>query len=282
MPPAIDLELIKTFLTVVEAKGFKLAAHQLHKTPAAVSQQIKRLEELLGKRVLERSNQGISLTSAGEVLRDKGQQLMSLNYELLSEMREEELSGPLSFGAPTDYAPTLLQRLLPIFQREFPLTSPSIVLEPSRCLRPRVASGTLDLAIVAQEPGTSEGYELWSEEVAWFGHRLNSGDAARVSLLTTDCILRDRAQRDLKESTIPHNLVLEASTVASLKDAVETGFCQSFLPNSVADKFQMLKLTEFGSPLQLSFCLIFGPRFEAEMAEQVARKFKKALNTNAD
>lgn len=282
MPPAIDLELIKTFLTVVEAKGFKLAAHQLHKTPAAISQQIKRLEELLGKRVLERSNQGISLTSSGEVLREKGQQLMSLNYELLSEMREEELSGPLSFGAPTDYAPTLLQKLLPIFQREFPLTSPSIVLEPSRSLRPRVASGTLDMAIVAQEPGTQERYELWSEEIAWFGHRQNSDDVARVSLLTTDCILRDRAQRDLKESATPHSMVLEATTVASLKDAVVAGFCQSFLPTSMADQIHMEKSTNFGPPLQLSFCLIFGPRFEYEIAEQVARKFKKAINNNAD
>jgi len=64
MPPALDLELIKAFLTVVESKGFKAAAEQLHKTPAAISQQIKRLEGILGHRVLERSNQGISLTSA--------------------------------------------------------------------------------------------------------------------------------------------------------------------------------------------------------------------------
>ena len=103
----------------------------MHKTPAAISQQIKRLEDLPGKRVLERSNQGISLTSAGEALKEKGQRLMSLNYELLRYLRENELSGQLNFGAPTDYAPALLQKLLPIFQREFPKVSPNILLEPS-------------------------------------------------------------------------------------------------------------------------------------------------------
>ena len=72
MLPALDLELVNTFLGVVQAKGFKPAAERLNKTPAAVSLQIKRLEEILGARLLERSNQGISLTSAGEVLQEKG------------------------------------------------------------------------------------------------------------------------------------------------------------------------------------------------------------------
>ncbi len=193
MPLALDLELIKTFLTVVEAKGFKAAAEQLHKTPAAISQQIKRLEDAVGRRVLERSNQGISLTAAGEVLKEKGLRLMSLNYELLGDLRENELSGQLKFGAPTDYAPTLLQKLLPIFQREFPGLSPNIVLEPSRSLRPKVTAGTLDMAIVAREPGTEEGRELWVEEIAWFGSAVDAHGTPRVGVLTTDCVLRDRA-----------------------------------------------------------------------------------------
>ena len=72
MSHALDLELIKTFLTVLDAKGFKAAALRLNKTPGAVSMQIKRLEGVLGKRILERSNQGIALTSAGELLRERG------------------------------------------------------------------------------------------------------------------------------------------------------------------------------------------------------------------
>ena len=277
MPPALDLDLIKTFLTVVEAKGFKPAAAQLNKTPAAISQQIKRLEELLGKRVLERSNQGISLTSAGEVLKAKGLKLMSLNYELLGELRQDELAGPLKFGAPTDYAPTLLQKLLPIFQREFPRVSPAIVLEPSRSLRPKVASGVLDMAIVAREPDSEEGHDLWTEEITWFGSSKNDDGATRCGLLTTDCVLRDRALSDLKTGQYLHELVLEAATVASLRDAVEAGFCQAFLPTSISDGFSRAKSSEPSSTLQLTFCLIASPRFDNATVARVARKFRNAM-----
>lgn len=277
MPLALDLELIKTFLTVVELKGFKPAAEQLHKTPAAISQQIKRLEELLGKRVLERSNQGISLTSAGEVLKEKGQRLLSLNYELLGDLRENELSGELNFGAPTDYAPTLLQRLLPIFKREFPMVSPNIILESSRSLRPRVVTGTLDLAIVAREPGTDEGSALWTENIDWFGGFPDKCVNPRVGVLTTDCVLRDCALRHLKDGSGPYNLVLEAATVAALRDAVQAGFCQAFLPVSMAEGFHQASVSTSNSTLQLTFCLIAGPRFDADVARRVAEKFRKAL-----
>ncbi len=277
MPPAIDLELIKTFLTVLDAGGLKPAAMQLNKTPAAISQQIKRLEELLGKRVLERSNQGISLTSAGEILREKGQRLMSINYELLGELRQDDLSGPLKFGAPTDYAPTLLRKLLPIFQREFPRVSPNIVLDPSRTLRPRVASGVLDMAIVAREPGTEEGHDLWTEEITWFGSAANTDGTPRVGVLSTNCVLRDRALHDLNEDVPAHDLVLEAATVASLRDAVEAGFCRALLPVSIAGEFQRAPSSEAHTSLQLTFSLIAGPRFDATTAEQMALKFRKAL-----
>jgi DNA-binding transcriptional LysR family regulator len=277
MPPALDLELIKAFLTVVESKGFKAAAEQLHKTPAAISQQIKRLEGILGHRVLERSNQGISLTSAGEVLKTKGQRLMLLNYELLGDLRENELAGQLNFGAPTDYAPTLLKKLLPIFQREFPKVSPKIVLERSRSLRPRVKAGTLDLAIVAIEPDTEEGNALWTEEIAWFGRSTDPDGTARIGVLTTDCILRDHALRNLNDMQTNHNLVLEAGTVASLRDAVEAGFCQAFLPVSITDGLERSPAVPGQTSLNLTFGLIAGVRFDDDAENGVARKFRRVL-----
>ncbi|MEM7562936.1 MAG: LysR family transcriptional regulator [Pseudomonadota bacterium] len=277
MRPALDLELVKTFLTVIEAQGLKSAAEQLNKTPAAISQQIKRLEIAVGNRVLERNNRGISLTTAGEVLKEKGQQLMSLNYELLGDLRENELSGQLKFGAPTDYAPALLQKLLPIFQREFPKVSPKILLGPSRSLRPQVKSGTLDMAIVAREPDSVEGQHLWTEEIAWFGKSEESCGTRRFGVLSTDCILRDRALFDLNTHPKSSKLVLESTTVASLRDAVDAGFCQAFLPVSMSQGLQSApENTERGS-LKLSFCLIAGPRFDIDSIQRVVQKFKMAL-----
>lgn len=277
MPPALDLELIKTFLTVLEVEGFKPAAHRLNKTPAAVSMQIKRLEEILGQRILERSNQGIALTPAGEVLKDRGQRLMSLNYELFGELCENELFGQLNFGAPTDYTPTVLRDLLPVFQREFPRIRPKIVLDPSRSLRPKIHSGELDMAIVAREPDSDEGIELWTEEIAWFGSANCTDGIPQVGLLSTDCVLRDQAIRQLKDGRGTYKTLLTASSVASLRDAVEADFCQAFLPVSMSSAQRSPKRTATLPVFRLTFCLIATPRFNAQTLERVASKFRQRL-----
>ncbi len=279
MALSLDLELINTFLTVLEAKGFKQAAERLNKTPAAVSMQIKRLEDMLGKRVLERSNRGIALTSAGELLKEKGQRLMSLNYELLGDMHDSELKGPLNFGSPADYAPTILKKLMPIFQRDFPGVSPSIVLEPSRVLRPRVHSGSLDMAIVACESDEDEGYSLWSEEVAWFGESVNREGKYRIGLLSSNCILRDRSLSDLSELDGDYTVSLEAPSVSSLRDAVEAGFCQAFLPVSIASGLKRSSFLSDNKTVILSFTLIVVSTFDPEMAKLIARKFNQAVES---
>lgn len=279
MDKALDLELIKTFLTVLDTKGFKSAAHRLHKTPAAISMQIKRLEELLGKRILERSNQGIELTSAGELLKERGRRLMSLNFELLGDIRDSELKGKLNFGAPADYTPTILKKLIPAFQREFAGVSPSIVLEPSRILRPRVQSGSLDIAIVAKEPEQEEGFPLWTEEIAWFGNAANQNDEPRIGLLSTNCVLRDRSLNDLKKLAVGSSVNLEAVTVSALRDAVAAGFCCAFLPVSMASDLERSDSMVGVSPMFLTFALISSAAFDQQKAGLIANKFKRIVES---
>lgn len=278
MSYALDLELIKTFLTIVDAKGFKLAAQRLNKTPAAVSMQIKKLETVLGKRIMERSNQGIALTSAGELLRERGNRLMTLSFELLGDIRDTELKGQLNFGSPADYTPTILEKLIPVFQRDFAAVTPSIVLEPSRRLRPRVLSGSLDMAIVACEPEQNEGFPLWSEEIAWFGKAVTQDDKPRIGLLSADCILRDRSLSDLDHLGKGYVNILEAATVSSLHYAVEAGFCQAFLPVSMANGLdRSISMSNQGS-LILTFALISGSTFDQRLVRPIAEKFKSALD----
>ena len=123
-------------------------------------------------------------------------------------------------------------------------------------------------------------YELWTEEISWFGTAVHPDGTPRFGVLTTDCVLRDRALRDLKNARHPHDLVLEAATVASLRDGVEAGFCQALLPANIAEAFQRASKISFGSSLQLTFTLIAGPSFDPGKTEQVARKFRKTIRAS--
>ncbi len=248
MLPTLDLELIRSFLTVVSQGELKSAAQKLHKTPSAISMQLKKLEELVGHRLLERSNQGIALTEAGRTLKRHGEQLIQANNDLLAELRREELSGIFTFGAPADYAHTFLHKLLPVLRIEYPKIEPRITLEPSRVLRNKVKTGELDVAIVAREPASDEGVLLWREELAWFQPERISAQQAltdidqkeplQVAILSTDCVLRDAAFSSLAAAGQKYQTVLEASSVEALKDAVDSGFCAALLPVSMAGNWK--------------------------------------------
>lgn len=276
MPPSLDLELVKSFLAVVDARSFKDAAARLNRTPAAVSLQIKRLEEILGRRLLDRSNQGVSLTRAGMVLREKGQRLMALNHELLGEIREDEILGKIAFGAPADYASALLGQLLPIFQRELPRVEPHITLDLSRTLRRKITAGTLDLAIVAREFGSTEGIDLWVENCIWCGNSRDPDGCRRVGLLAADCVMRDRALADLEAAGEEHLVVLESQTVSALEDAVASGFCQALLPLSAAAGLNRAAKPR-DAPVPVTFALIAGPGLGSEKLDRIAARFRDEL-----
>ncbi|MEO9525418.1 LysR family transcriptional regulator [Marinobacter alexandrii] len=235
MKPLLDLELLNTFSVVVEVGGFKEAAVRLYRSQAAVSMQIKRLEEQLSQRLLERSNQGIKLTDPGKTLLAYIDQLLRLNNETLSALSSEPLRGPVHFGIPTDYAQTFLDHFLPRMRDSFPELVPRITCGRSRKLRELVNTGDLDIAIVTDEAQFPNEKNLWSERLCWYaptGMPLEQQGSLPVALLESDCALRDLAQLDLKQSGLAHHLVITSPDMANLYAAVESGLAVSLLPES--------------------------------------------------
>lgn len=235
MKPILDLELLNTFSVVVEAGGFKEASGRLYRSQAAVSMQIKRLEEQLGHRLLERNNQGIKLTEPGKTLLGYIDRLLRLNNETLSALSLEPLRGPVHFGIPTDYAQTFLQQFIPRIRKTFPELVPRITCGRSRRLRELVGTGELDVAIVTGEPQYSPEKSLWSEALHWYGpagFRAPGDEPLPVALLESDCALRDLAVSDLKRSGLETDPVLTSSDMANLYSAVESGLALALLPES--------------------------------------------------
>jgi DNA-binding transcriptional LysR family regulator len=70
-------EEIRTFVALVEAKGFKRAADRMGLVKSAVSRRIRDLEDRLGARLFNRTTRGISLTGAGEAFYERGRKLLA-------------------------------------------------------------------------------------------------------------------------------------------------------------------------------------------------------------
>lgn len=89
----IDTGLLRAFIAVAETAGMTAAANVLNLTQAAISQQIKRLEDGFEARLFERDRKGLRLTNAGERLFGKAKRMLALNDEIWAEMTVPIHSG---------------------------------------------------------------------------------------------------------------------------------------------------------------------------------------------
>lgn len=100
----LDTRLVRTFVAVADKASMTAAANVLHLTQGAVSQQIRRLEETLGRSLFERDRRGLRLTLSGERLFELAKRLLSQNDEIWAEMATSAVEGRVRLGVPPDLA----------------------------------------------------------------------------------------------------------------------------------------------------------------------------------
>src|SRR3954463_8550973 len=100
MAHLLDIDQLRTFVAIADAGSFTRAADVVHRTQSAVSMQMKKLEERVGRPIFERDGRGTKLTEDGERLLDFARRIIRLNVEALAAFEEAELSGRVSLGLP--------------------------------------------------------------------------------------------------------------------------------------------------------------------------------------
>ena len=120
MSALIDVDQLRTFIAIVETGSFTKAAEVVHKTQSAVSMQMKRLEERLGKPIFARDGRASKLTEDGDRLLDYARRIIKLNVEALAAFDDKELSGRVRLGLPDDYADRYLPEIMARFSRAYP------------------------------------------------------------------------------------------------------------------------------------------------------------------
>lgn len=261
MKPLLNLELVNTFLSVVENNGFNPAANHLFRSQAAVSMQIKRLETQLGHRLMERNSQGVTLTEQGKTLLGYAERLIRLNYETIAALSDQPLLGKINFGVPTDYGQTFLEKFLPVLQADFPSLSLNITCSHSRNLRPLIKAGSLDVAIVTAEAAYPNESGLWSEPLSWcrpFGTSIDNPEPLRAAILNSDCTIRDLAIRDLKATQREYETAMLSPDLSTIAASVESGLAIALLPQSsiTSTKIEPFDLVESEGRRLLSMNLI--------------------------
>src|SRR5580704_566230 len=118
--PDIDLDLMRTFLTVVESGSFTQAANRLHITQSGITLKIKRLEQQLNCRLFKRTTKPLELSQEGEIVLGYARRLLELNEEMVQRVTRPKKEGTLRLGVVDHFGPQMLPLWLAEFKKHFP------------------------------------------------------------------------------------------------------------------------------------------------------------------
>lgn len=229
----LDLELLRSFVSVVEAGGFTRASKRVHRTQSTVSQQIKRLEEDVGQVLLHRDGKDVRPTEAGERLLSYARRLLTLAEEARDVLREPQGDGAIRLGIPEDFAAYRLAKLLGTFSRSHPSLRLDVRADQSKNLSRDLERGELDLALFKREAGAKGAIAVWPERVHWVTSKSHPIDvnASSVPLIgfPPGCLYRAGAIHALESAGRAWHMSYSSSSLAGIQAAVAAGMGLSIL-----------------------------------------------------
>lgn len=189
----LDVSLLRTFLIVADSGSMSTAARRQHFTQSAVSQQVQRLETLLGQALLNRGKSGITLTALGERLYPQFSNLVALNDEIMAQACADDIDGVVRLGVPHDLLDVHLPSILTKFSAQFPNVQIVLVPGASGELIRAMQDREMDIALTEEPAKQAMGDVLRVESLIWVGK--HGGDAWRrrplpVCLVSASCIFR--------------------------------------------------------------------------------------------
>ena len=167
MAVLLDIDQLRTFIGIAETGSFTRAAEIVFKTQSAVSMQMKRLEERIGKPIFERDGRSSKLTEDGEKLLDYARRIVKLNMDAVGAFSDKELSGRVRLGVPDDYADRYLPDIMARFSHANPRVEVTIVSEPTTMLVERIQANELDLAIITHVEHKGPAEFVRHERLLW-------------------------------------------------------------------------------------------------------------------
>jgi len=245
----LPTDLLRAFVTVVELGGFTPAADWLGRSQPAVSLQIKRLEQLVGQTLLIRSGQQLELSRAGQQLFRYARQILALNDEAVSQFSKTAVSGKIHFGIPSEFATTLLPKIVGRFAQAYPNVTLEVTCALSKQLLSETERRRYDLILALHDDPAMAGHNLVKEdELVWVtgaDHDAHLQSPLPLIAAPEGCIYRKRGIQRLQESLRDWRIVYTIPDLTGIQAAIEEGLGVTVLARStVPENLRVLKPTE--------------------------------------
>ncbi|RQZ30634.1 LysR family transcriptional regulator [Burkholderia sp. Bp9090] len=221
----LDLDVLAMVVAVAESGSFAQGAQTVHRSPSAVSMQIKALEDALGKPLFIRDTRNVTATDDGRMLAEYGRRMLALRDEAWASVVRPEIRGRVTIGVPDDYISSLLPQVLGKFAAMHPRVEVRVIGQPSSALVPMLKDNAIDLACLTRIKGVT-GELVRREPIVWTGSAKRNVWEERplpVALFTHGSMARDHALKALNRQKIPFRMSYESPSFLGLLSMVEAG-----------------------------------------------------------
>jgi DNA-binding transcriptional LysR family regulator len=234
----LDLELLRSFVSVVDAGGFTRAGERVHRTQSTVSQQIRRLEDALGRKLLNRNGKQATPTEEGERLLSYARRILALAAEARDVVARPTGEGVVRLGIPEDFAAYRLAEVLSRFARARPGLRLDVRCGLSTRLARELERGELDLALfkrdAADGAARAAAIAWWPERLHWVASRRHPVDhtgAVPLAVFEQGCLYRNRAIHALEAAGRVWHVAYTSPNLPGIQAAVSAGLGVSILPD---------------------------------------------------
>ncbi|WP_103332651.1 LysR family transcriptional regulator [Pseudotabrizicola formosa] len=218
----LDLTALRSFVAVADAGGVTRASGFLNLTQSAVSMQIKRLEEMLGVEVLDRSGRQVALTAAGEQLLGYARRMLALNDEVMGRLTRDPHEGEVVLGVPHDIVYPVIPQVLQHFARSYPRMKVSLISSFTRVLKAQFGRGECDIILTTEDTVDAGGVTLAELPLVWVGAPGGVAWKGRPLKLAYEhnCIFRQGVQAALDKAGVPWQMAVESDSTRTIEASV--------------------------------------------------------------
>lgn len=234
---SLDVDAVRTFVMVADLQSFTRAAAALGSTQATISVKLRRLEEKLGARLIERTPRRVRLSARGAVFLPAAREFLAAHERAMAEFSEAPCR--LALGFVDHVAGPELSILIAQLHAHDPSLALNIRIDTSSLLQEAFDRGELDAVIVHQEDDSRRGEALSRTHYGWFAapaFEWRPGTPLRLALLSTVCNCPDRlrAVEALDRVGIAWSEAFVGGGGAAVNIAVSAGFVVCALAQRVA------------------------------------------------
>ena len=241
----LSMDLLRAFVSVAQFGSFTKAGELIGRSQPAVTLKIKRLEQLVDETLFTRTGKSLELSEAGESLYDYANQILALNDLAVSQFSKSAVAGKVRLGIPSEFATTLLPKIVSRFAKAYPNVALEVNCELSKHLLTKAGKAKHDLILALGNESSDKNSDfIKNDDLVWVAS--NAKNPLKVEVMplivaAEGCIYRQRAIQRLDRSELPWQIVYTNPDLTGIQYAIQEGLGVTVLAKStVPDNLQVI------------------------------------------